>query len=141
MQQTQIGLRICMTVMLPCLTFPGDLLNRFNSTASYISGIVGFWNFYTSHERTLFLAHWNTFGTLSIRRYRKQRRQRSRIPYYANSIATFQLLLRAGDVAENPGPEKQNPLSQRSSRFSGSVCPECDMTVRRNQKRFICTVF
>lgn len=47
---------------------------------------------------------WNPFNT----QVPKQRRQNSRISYYANGVATFQLLLRAGDVAEKPGPSASN---------------------------------
>ena len=33
----------------------------------------------------------------------------SRILYYSNSVATFQLLLQAGDISPNPGPELNKP--------------------------------
>jgi len=65
----------------------------------------------------------------------------SRIPYYANGIVTFQLLLKSGDVAEDPGPEQGKPVSQQLLRNSAPACHQCnDKTFRHDQKCFICTV-
>lgn len=65
----------------------------------------------------------------------------SSIPYYANGIVTFQLLLKSGDVAEDPGPEHGKPVSQQPLRNRAPVCHQCnDKTFRRDRKVFICTV-
>ena len=83
----------------------------------------------------------------------KYKRTNARILYYANSITTFQLLLLAGDVAQNPGPslnpkstskaDKQlhNTKKLSSRQFASSViCPICSKCTRRNQKRFLCGI-
>ena len=65
----------------------------------------------------------------------------SRIPYYANGIVTFQLLLKSDDVAKDPGPEQGKPVSQQPLRNSAPVCHQCnDKIFRHDQKCFICTV-
>ena len=48
----------------------------------------------------------------------------SRINYYSNSVASYQvaLLLRSGDVEPNPGPrttDLHNPSEERNSKFNG----------------------
>ena len=45
--------------------------------------------------------------------------------YYSNSTATFNIILRAGDVEVQPGPNNK--------------CPTCEKTVRCNQKRCQCS--
>ena len=63
-----------------------------------------------------------------VKRFRasKIKRAKTRIIYYNNSIATFNIIL-SGDIEQNPGPGLPKPK-----------CPRCDKTVRCNQKRLIC---
>jgi hypothetical protein len=73
------------------------------------------------------------------------RRLHRRIHYYPNSMASFQLLLSAGDIELNPGPDsdsssQQKNKQQRTSRSFSTICTECQKTVRKNQKRFVCDV-
>ena len=60
-----------------------------------------------------------------VKRFRasKIKREKARIIYYNNSIATFNIIL-SGDIEQNPGPGLPKPK-----------CPRCDKTVRCNQKR------
>ena len=60
------------------------------------------------------------------RKPRKLKRVKSRINYYANSVATFNLLL-SGDIEENPGPGLRAPK-----------CTECEKGVGTNRKRLEC---
>ena len=63
-----------------------------------------------------------------VKRFRasKIKRAKTRIIYYNNSIATFNIIL-SGDIEQNPGPGLPKPK-----------CPKCDKTVRCNQNRLIC---
>ena len=63
-----------------------------------------------------------------VKRFRasKIKRAKTRIIYYNNSIATFNIIL-SGDIEQNPGPGLPKPK-----------CPKCDKTVRCNQKYLIC---
>ena len=70
----------------------------------------------------------------------RKRRTKSRICYYSNSTATFQLLLIAGGVAQNPGPETEKAEALRPRRTPAPVCPQCEKTVRCNQKRLQCNI-
>ena len=60
----------------------------------------------------------------------------SRVVYYSNSIATLQILLRAGDMSLNPGPE--NNHSKTTSRRGPTRkhiaprCSKCEKPVARN---------
>ena len=58
----------------------------------------------------------------------KIKRAKTRIIYYNNSIATFNVIL-SGDIEHNPGPS-----------LPKSKCPRCDKTVRCNQKRQLSTM-
>jgi hypothetical protein len=54
-------------------------------------------------------------------------------------MAFFQLLLSAGDIELNPGPDsdsssQQKNKQQRTSRSFSTICTECQKTVRKNQK-------
>ena len=55
--------------------------------------------------------------------------KRSKCPclYYSNSYTTFNILLRAGDIEENPGP-------------TSPKCPMCNKTVGKNMRRCVCEV-
>ena len=55
--------------------------------------------------------------------------KRSKCPclYYSNSCSTFNILLRAGDIEENPGP-------------TAPKCPMCNKTVGKNMPRCVCEV-
>ncbi|CAB4018529.1 Hypothetical predicted protein [Paramuricea clavata] len=50
------------------------------------------------------------------RRKRKLRRSKSRIQYYPNSTASFQLLLCAGDIELNPGPDSDSTRAHQKHR-------------------------
>ena len=73
---------------------------------------------------------------------KRARRQASSLQYYPNSVATFQLLMSARDIASNPGPainmSKNKRMSNRN--ISAAICPSCEKTVRKNQKRVLCEV-
>ena len=56
----------------------------------------------------------------------KIKRAKTRIIYYNNSIANFNIIL-SGDTEQNPGPSLEKPK-----------CPRSDKTIRFNQKRLIC---
>ena len=49
-----------------------------------------------------------------------------------HSTATFHLLLRSGDVEENPGP-------QNNKKLKAPRCIECEKPVAKNHKQAICT--
>ena len=51
---------------------------------------------------------------------RKSRRSNSRIQYYPNSTASFQLLLCAGDIELNPGPDSESNTSHNKHRSKRS---------------------
>lgn len=66
----------------------------------------------------------------------KHHRTKSQIPYYSNSIATFQLWLRAGDISENPGPTVKSEWTHPCTK--ALVCLQCNKCVQRNQKHLFC---
>lgn len=53
--------------------------------------------------------------------------------YYNNSTATFCLLLKSGDIEENPGPVSTNKKS------TAPRCNECEKAVAKNQMRCVCS--
>ena len=57
----------------------------------------------------------------------KLKRSKSRVLYYPNTTATFNVILQAGDIESNPGPG-----------FSSPKCSICTKTVRCNEKQLIC---
>ncbi|CAB4040003.1 Hypothetical predicted protein, partial [Paramuricea clavata] len=73
-----------------------------------------------------------------------RKRLKSRIQYYSNCVATFQLLIiTCGDIQTNPGPSTTEPTSSNNQcyrRVSAVKCPACEKTVRRNQKRMVCNI-
>ena len=77
---------------------------------------------------------------------KKQKRSNARVPYYSNSVASFHILLIAGDIEVNPGPsteaqQNKSKLSEHRPLHSfAAVCPQCGKSVRRNQKRILCCV-
>lgn len=76
----------------------------------------------------------------------KQKRSNSRVPYYLYSIASFHILLIAGDEEVNPGPSKevlQNKSKLNKNRPHHSctqVYPQCVKSVHRNQKCILCCI-
>lgn len=63
----------------------------------------------------------------------KVKRANSRICYYANSVATYQLLLAAGDIHPHPGPVVG--VSQSKQKKSpASRCPNCEKPVKKKIK-------
>ena len=91
---------------------------------------------FCEHERKI-----NTFHSM-----KKQKRSNVPVPYYSNSVASFHILLIAGDVEVNPGPSmelhqnKPKLKEHRSLHSSAAACPQCGKPVRRNQKRILCCV-
>ena len=69
---------------------------------------------------------------IQLRTYCKGKRSHSRVSYYNYSTATFHLLLRSGDVEENPGP-------QNNKNLMALRCTECEKPVAKNHKQAICT--
>ena len=73
---------------------------------------------------------------------KRAKRHASRLQYYPNSVATFQLLISAGDIASNPGlalnMSKNKRMSNRN--ISAGICLSCEKTVRKNQKSVLCEV-
>ena len=70
----------------------------------------------------------------------KIKRSKSRIGYYANSCATFQLVL-SGDIELNPGPgsnARTNSKKITRSKQKPSPCTVCWKGVGTNRKRLIC---
>ena len=57
-------------------------------------------------------------------------------------MATFQLLISAGDIASNPGPALNMSKNKRMSKrnISADFCLSCEKTVRKNQKGVLCEV-
>ena len=57
-------------------------------------------------------------------------------------MATFQLLISAGDIASNPGlalnMSKNKRMSNRN--ISAGICLSCEKTVRKNQNGVLCEV-
>ena len=75
----------------------------------------------------------------------KARRQTKHIPYYPNCVATFQLLMTSGDISPNPGPVSATAKPAGNNRRNNStssiaICPQCEKSVRRNCKHFLCEV-
>ena len=75
----------------------------------------------------------------------KARRQTKRIPHYPNCVATFQLLMTSGDISPSPGsvsvtvkPAANNRRNNSTS--SVAICPQCEKSMGRNHKRFLCEV-
>ena len=64
---------------------------------------------------------------------------KSRIGYHSNSIATFPILLRAGDISLNPGPEnnqsKTTSCPGPTRKHIAPRCFKCENPVARNHKR------
>ena len=108
------------------------------------SGSTAFEKFYLSRTRGICIANHlelpkqifnyyyqqNVLIVVGTRCNRKW--SRSRVTYYNNSIATFHLLLRSGDVEENPGPQNNN-------KQKAPCCVECEKPVAKNHKRTLCT--
>ena len=96
----------------------------------------------------LICVHWKAFGISQLCHRIKSRRKNPLILYYPNYSATFQLLLRAGDIAlnpepvsvENPSQETRKKSSKQSSRTPAPVCLQCLRGVQCNEKRFFCVV-
>ena len=79
-------------------------------------------------------------------RWKKQKRSNVPVPYYSTSVASFHILLIAGDVEVSPGPstefhqDKPKLKEHRSLHSSAAACPQWGKSVRRNQKRILCCV-
>ena len=66
--------------------------------------------------------------------------------YYRNSVATFNLLITAGDIERNPGPSDEATSEVRKSSQNKSSerhlgvpkCMQCDKAVKVNNKRLYC---
>ena len=67
----------------------------------------------------------NVFKLMSLK-VSNIKRSKSRVLYYSNSTASFQLVL-SGDIELNPGPGLRAPK-----------CDSCNKTVKSNQKRLVC---
>ena len=86
-----------------------------------------------------------TTGHFHRKPIRHSRWAKSRIAYYPNSTATFQILLRAGDISLNPGPK--NNHSKTTSRPGSTrkhIAPRCskgEKPVARNHKRLECETY
>ena len=94
-----------------------------------------------------------TFNSWNFNRQQKTKRSKARILYYSNSTASYQVLIRSGDISLNPGPAKcgsgihvQSAGSKRRTsgiahRVPASLkCDNCDQTIRKNQKSVACEV-
>ena len=57
----------------------------------------------------------------------KSKRSKSRVLYYRNTTAMFNVILQAGNIESNPGPG-----------FSPPKCSICTKTVRCNEKQLTC---
>ena len=55
--------------------------------------------------------------------------------YYSNSVASYQLLLIAGDVHPEPGPYTGK---KPRAKHIAVKCPQCEKTVKRSHKRAAC---
>ena len=70
----------------------------------------------------------------------KIRMTKSRVQYYSNHTATFQLLL-SGDIQVNPRPVLRSGDKTTKSEVNKTVkptCTICDKTIRSNQKHILC---
>ena len=92
-----------------------------------------------------------TFNSWKFNRQRKTKRFKASILYYSNSTASYQVLIRSGDISLNSSSGKcgsgiQSAGSkQRTSGIAQSVteslkCDNCDQTIRKNQKSVKCEV-
>ena len=85
----------------------------------------------------------------------KTKRSKARVLYYPNSTASFQILLRSGDISLNPGPAKCGSGKQSTGskqRTSGNThrpghsvpaslkCDKCEKIIRKNQNSIACAV-
>ena len=92
---------------------------------------------------------WNFF------KQQKTKRSKARVLYYSNSTASFQILLRSGDISLNPSPAKCSSGKQSigsKQRTSGNThrpgnsvpaslkCNKCEKTIRKNQNSIACEV-
>ena len=79
----------------------------------------------------------------------KTKRSKARVMYYSNSTVSFQILLRSGDIAQNPGPNKrasEKASTESKQKMTGSShmvpaslkCDRYDKTIRKNQNKIIC---
>ena len=82
----------------------------------------------------------------------KIKRSKGRVLYYSNSTASFQILLRSGDIAQNPGPAKCGSGKQGTGskqRTTGNThrapvtrkCDNCEKAIRKNKKSVTCEVY
>ena len=62
---------------------------------------------------------------------------KSRILYYSNASATFNILT-CGDI--HPHPSSQKQCSHNPKRVYTTTCTKCEKTIRRNQQRLVCDV-
>jgi hypothetical protein len=81
--------------------------------------------------------YYNAETCIQCKQRQKIKWSQSRIPYYANSLAGFQIIL-SGDVESNPGPNRLN--ASKSQRASRPQYPECSKPVRRISKQYLCTM-
>ena len=66
--------------------------------------------------------------------------------YYRNSVATFNLLIKAGDIKRNPGPSdeatskvcKSSQNKSRERHLGVPKCMQCDKAVKVNNKHLYC---
>jgi hypothetical protein len=65
----------------------------------------------------------------------KSKYAKSRVTYYSNSVASYQLLLIAGDVHPQPGPSAGEKTRVKQTTVK---CPQCEKTVKCNHKRVEC---
>jgi hypothetical protein len=65
----------------------------------------------------------------------KSKYAKSRVTYYSNSVASYQLLLIAGDVHPQPGPFAAEKTRVKQTTVK---CPQCEKTVKCNHKRVEC---
>ena len=111
-----------------------------NAQLSSASWIV---NLFSTH--ILHSSRWN------FQRCGKTKRSKGRMLHYSNSTASFQIPLRSGDIAQNPGPArcglgKQGSGSkQRTTRNTDRApvtlkCDNCERTIRKNQKSVTCEI-
>ena len=78
--------------------------------------------YYENVSRNIIVDNINNINTPLTKHVFK--RCKSRVVYYSNTCATFNIIIKSGDVEQNPGPN--------------SKCQTCEKTVRKNQKRCLC---
>ena len=111
LQQTRIR------VALPYLAFPGALSNPFDFSASYNNSMLLAFTMSTPRSNGLCSKRSGThLGTLSIRRYRIKEDKTHAFLITQTVSPRSNLLLRAGDVFEKPGPcpKQKSLVPQRS---------------------------